>query len=173
MGPRKSCVLLIYLTKITWVHKWLLHLSEKRWCRQDQMPSVRRSLLQEREESSSKSYVVLSAHSPSTMVLRWTRGSKADAVAHEKKISKAKDTKKLNANVVLSHPFDVSQWKAVDTEYPTFGEDPRNIRLDTSTDGLNLFGSHSSTQSTWPMFVWIYNSPNGCAWIGSTYTWAC
>ncbi|KAK1614363.1 hypothetical protein QYE76_019880 [Lolium multiflorum] len=36
---------------------------------------------------------------------------------------------------------------------------PRNIRLGASTDGFNPFGNQSSTHSTWPVFVWIYNLP--------------
>jgi hypothetical protein len=61
--------------------------------------------------------------------------------------------------MVLTHPSDATQWKALDAEYHSFGMEPRNIRLGASTDGLNLFGSQSSTHSTWPMFVWIYNLP--------------
>ncbi|KAK1677349.1 hypothetical protein QYE76_038197 [Lolium multiflorum] len=60
---------------------------------------------------------------------------------------------------VLTHPSDASQWKALDNEFGSFGEDPRNIRLGASTDGFNPFGNQSSTHSTWPVFVWIYNLP--------------
>ncbi|KAK1605086.1 hypothetical protein QYE76_028759 [Lolium multiflorum] len=60
---------------------------------------------------------------------------------------------------VLTHPSDASQWKALDNEFGSFGADPRNIRLGASTDGFNPFGNQSSTHSTWPMFVWIYNLP--------------
>ena len=66
-------------------------------------------------------------------------------------------------NPVLTHPSDASQWKALDNEYEDFGKEPRNIRLGASTDGLNPFGSQSSKHSTWPVFVWIYNLPPGCA----------
>src|SRR5664279_6309901 len=66
---------------------------------------------------------------------------------------------KRNEKVLLTHPLDASQWKALDAEYPSFGTEPRNIRLGVSTDGLNPFGNQSSTHSTWPMFVWIYNLP--------------
>ena len=62
-------------------------------------------------------------------------------------------------NPVLTHPSDASQWKAFDDEYEGFGKEPRNIRLGASTDRLNLFGNQSSTHSTWPVFVWIYNLP--------------
>lgn len=65
---------------------------------------------------------------------------------------------------MLRHPSDACQWKALDLEYyERFGKDPRNLRLGVSTDGLNPFGSQSSTHSTWPVFVWIYNLPPGCA----------
>ena len=58
------------------------------------------------------------------------------------------------------HPSDASQWKALDLEYyQQFGKEPRNLRLGVSTDGLNPFGSQSSTHNTWPVFVWPYNFP--------------
>ena len=33
--------------------------------------------------------------------------------------------------------------------------------LGASTDEVNPFGSHKSTHSTWPVFVWMYNLPPG------------
>ena len=63
----------------------------------------------------------------------------------------------------LRHPADASQWRALDCEYQDFAAEPRNIRLGVSTDGLNPFGNQSSTHSTWPVFVWMYNLPPGCA----------
>ncbi|KAK1699376.1 hypothetical protein QYE76_016073 [Lolium multiflorum] len=59
----------------------------------------------------------------------------------------------------LGHDSDASQCNALNLEYPEFGDDPRNIRLGASTDGVNPFGSQSSTHSTWPVFVWMYNLP--------------
>ena len=64
---------------------------------------------------------------------------------------------------VLTHPSDARQWKALDAFDEEFGNDPRNIRLGASTDGLNPFGNQSSKHSTWPVFVWMYNLPPGCA----------
>jgi hypothetical protein len=98
-------------------------------------------------------------HHPSTTVLCQPQGSKTDVVARERKRSKAKYANKLDTNVVLSHPSNASQLKEVDAEYPTFKEDPKNIRLGVSIVSINLFGSQNSTHSTWPMFVWIYNLP--------------
>ena len=60
---------------------------------------------------------------------------------------------------MLTHPSDASQWKALDIEFPKFGDDPRNIRPCMSTDGLNPFGNQSSTHRTWPVFVCICNLP--------------
>jgi hypothetical protein len=78
----------------------------------------------------------------------------------ERKVAVMNDRKKkLDEDVVLTHPSDATQWKALDAEYRSFGTEPRNIRLGASMDGLNPFGSQSSTHSTWPVFVWIYNLP--------------
>jgi hypothetical protein len=71
----------------------------------------------------------------------------------------ADDPKKKKKDRMLRHPSDASQWNALNLEYPEFGDDPRNIRLGASTDGVNPFGSQSSTHSTWPVFVWMYNLP--------------
>jgi hypothetical protein len=48
---------------------------------------------------------------------------------------------------ILTHPADASQWLTLDME-DGFGDVARNVRLDMSTDGLNLFGNQSSTHST-------------------------
>jgi hypothetical protein len=70
---------------------------------------------------------------------------------------------------ILTHPTDASQWLALDME-DGFGDDARNVRLGMSTNGLNPFGNQSSTHSTWPIFVWPYNLPPGCAPRRDTYT---
>jgi hypothetical protein len=59
--------------------------------------------------------------------------------------------------VLLTHPSDATQWKALDRFDRNFGRDARNIRLGVSTDGLNPYSNQSSTHSTWPVFTWIYN----------------
>jgi hypothetical protein len=75
-------------------------------------------------------------------------------------------------DLVLMHPSDASQWRALDEEYyKKFGRDPRNIRLSASTDGLNPFGNQSSKHSTWSVFVWMYNIPLVVPDVmGHTYT---
>lgn len=82
---------------------------------------------------------------------------------HAERRNKILKDPKRNEEVNLTHPSDACQWKAIDDEFPSFGAEPRNIRLGASTDGLNPFGNQSSTHSTWPVFVWIYNLPPGCA----------
>ena len=77
----------------------------------------------------------------------------------ERKKAPAKDAKGRK-QTMLTHRADAYQWKALAIEYPEFGKEPRNIRLGVSTDGFNPFGNQSSTHSTWPMFVWMYNLPS-------------
>ena len=60
---------------------------------------------------------------------------------------------------ILRHIADGCRWKALDCIEPEFTAEPRNPRLGVSTDRLNPFGNQSSTHSTWPVFVWMYNLP--------------
>ena len=46
-----------------------------------------------------------------------------------------------------------------DAKYLEFHEDPRNVRFALSTDGMNPFGDRTSTHSTWPVILSIYNLP--------------
>jgi len=60
---------------------------------------------------------------------------------------------------VLCQPFDAQQCKGFDVKYPKYGEDPRNERFSWSTDGMNPFDDRTSTHSTWPFLLSIYNLP--------------
>jgi uncharacterized Zn finger protein (UPF0148 family) len=60
----------------------------------------------------------------------------------------------------LRHPSDAKQWQDFDKKYPDFAEDPRNVRFALSTDGMNPFAERSSTHSTWPVILTIYNLPS-------------
>ncbi|KAK2420428.1 hypothetical protein QL285_031156 [Trifolium repens] len=60
---------------------------------------------------------------------------------------------------MLRHPADSPQWAKIDADYPDFGHEPRNIRLALSTDGINPHGIQSSSHSTWPVIMLIYNLP--------------
>lgn len=59
----------------------------------------------------------------------------------------------------LRHPADSDSWKAVDSRYPEFASDSRNIRFGIATDGFNPFGMLSSTYSCWPVVLVPYNLP--------------
>jgi hypothetical protein len=60
----------------------------------------------------------------------------------------------------LRHPADAQQWKSFDAKFTKeFGDEARNVRFALSTDGMNPFGDLSSTHSTWPVILTIYNLP--------------
>jgi hypothetical protein len=58
---------------------------------------------------------------------------------------------------MLRHLADGSQWRAIDEEFLKFTDDARNLRFILSTDGMNPFGEQSSSHSTWPITLCIYN----------------
>jgi hypothetical protein len=60
---------------------------------------------------------------------------------------------------MLRHPADGSQWRKIDRTYLDFALDAKNIRFTLSTDGMNPFGEMSSSHSTWPVTLCIYNLP--------------
>lgn len=59
----------------------------------------------------------------------------------------------------IRHPADCAQWRNIDTTFPMFGDDCRNIRFQLSTDGMNPYGNMSTTHSTWPVLLSILNLP--------------
>jgi Zn ribbon nucleic-acid-binding protein len=56
------------------------------------------------------------------------------------------------------HPTDVVKWGNINTYFPWFN-DARSIQFSISTDGVNPFGNQSSTHSTWPVVLSLYNLP--------------
>jgi hypothetical protein len=56
------------------------------------------------------------------------------------------------------HPADAAQWGNINTHFTWF-DDARSIRFAMSTDGVNPFGNQSSTHSTWPIVLSLYNLP--------------
>ncbi|XP_058775331.1 uncharacterized protein LOC131649595 [Vicia villosa] len=78
----------------------------------------------------------------------------------------AEDAKNLtwhaNERVVdgmLRHPADSPQWVKIDHDYPSFGQEERNLRLALSTHGINPHGIQSSKLTTWQVILLIYNLP--------------
>ncbi|KAL0540929.1 hypothetical protein IC582_020954 [Cucumis melo] len=59
----------------------------------------------------------------------------------------------------LRHPADSPTWKLVDTMWPNFSYEPRNLRLALSADGINPYSDMSSKYSCWPVVMVIYNLP--------------
>ena len=59
----------------------------------------------------------------------------------------------------LRHTADGTQWRKIDRWFKDFAADARNIRFGLSTDGMNPFGEQSSSHSTWPVTLCIYNLP--------------
>jgi hypothetical protein len=58
---------------------------------------------------------------------------------------------------VLRHPADVEAWKSFDNLYPDFSSDSRNVRLGLTLDGFNPFANMSTSHSTWPIILVLYN----------------
>jgi len=76
---------------------------------------------------------------------------------HAKLLRWHKEDRKRDEN--LRHPADGSQWRKIDTEFPEFAAEARNLRFGLSTDGMNPFGEQSCSHSTWPVTLCIYNLP--------------
>ncbi|CAJ2651882.1 unnamed protein product [Trifolium pratense] len=57
----------------------------------------------------------------------------------------------------IRHVADSLQWKKIDSFFPNFGKESRNLRLGLATDGMNPFGNQSTNHSSWPVLLMIYN----------------
>ncbi len=67
--------------------------------------------------------------------------------------------KTRSTNGKVQHAPDNKAWGHIDTIWPNFANDPKNIRLALARDGFNPFGEKSSSWSTWPVFVLNCNLP--------------
>jgi hypothetical protein len=63
-------------------------------------------------------------------------------------------------DAMLHHPTDGIQWRNFDWKHKNFAVEVRNIRFKLSTDGMNHFGETSSSHSSWPVTLCIYNLPS-------------
>lgn len=52
---------------------------------------------------------------------------------------------------------DSLQWKEIDSLFPYFTIEPRNLRLGLTTDGMNLFGNMITNHDLWDVLLIIYN----------------
>jgi hypothetical protein len=67
--------------------------------------------------------------------------------------------KELKKDGKFRHPADAAQWGNINNNFPWFDEDTRSIQFAMSTDGVNPFSNQSSTHSTWPVVLSLYNLP--------------
>ena len=54
---------------------------------------------------------------------------------------------------------DIPQWRFVDSKWPDFAAEPRNVRLGLAADGVNPFAEKRSNWSTWPISLINFNLP--------------
>jgi hypothetical protein len=85
---------------------------------------------------------------------RWFATRKEAKLLHwhdegQKELNYKKDGK-------FRHPADAAQWGNINTHFPWF-DDARSIRFAMSANGVNPFGNQSSTHSTWPVVLSLYN----------------
>ena len=59
----------------------------------------------------------------------------------------------------LRHLAESPAWHLVDSKWPYFGQEPRNMRLALSTNVVNPHSTLSTTYSYWPVMLVIYNLP--------------
>uniref|UniRef100_A0A2N9J4U7 Transposase n=1 Tax=Fagus sylvatica TaxID=28930 RepID=A0A2N9J4U7_FAGSY len=59
----------------------------------------------------------------------------------------------------IRHPVDSLAWKTINSKWPSFASDPRNLRFGLSSDGFNPFKDLSSRYSCWPVILVTYNLP--------------
>ncbi|KAK9990118.1 hypothetical protein SO802_025103 [Lithocarpus litseifolius] len=60
---------------------------------------------------------------------------------------------------LMRHPADSEAWKSFDSKYIEFSSEPRNVRLGLAADGFNPYGNMSTSHSTWPVILILYNLP--------------
>ena len=60
---------------------------------------------------------------------------------------------------LVRHSADSVQWKNIDKQFSTFGNESRNLRLGLALDGMNPYGNLSTNHSSWPVLLVIYILP--------------
>ena len=66
-----------------------------------------------------------------------------------------KDDGEIRMETVIDNPA----WKHIGVIDPTFEAEKRNVRMALSLDGMNPFSVRSTSHSTWPVLLVIYNLP--------------
>ena len=57
----------------------------------------------------------------------------------------------------IRHVVDLLQWKWVDQELGSFGDEDKNLRLAMATGGVNAYGVKRSNWSTWLVVLLNYD----------------
>ena len=60
---------------------------------------------------------------------------------------------------IMCHPCDSHAWKHLNTVFPSFAMEPRNVRLGLSADGFQPFGQSGQQYSYWLVILTPYNLP--------------
>jgi hypothetical protein len=64
-----------------------------------------------------------------------------------------------SSDILVRHVVDSKAWAHIDVMWLEFAVEPCNVRLRLVTNGVNPFGAQSSSWSTWPVMLRIYNLP--------------
>lgn len=59
----------------------------------------------------------------------------------------------------MSHPSDGEARRHFDETFPSFADEPRNVRLGLCTDGFSPFGKSGKQYSCWAVILTPYNLP--------------
>ena len=59
----------------------------------------------------------------------------------------------------MAHPSDSEAWKHLDTCFPEFASEPRNVRLGLCTNRFSPHGKFGGQYSCWPVILTPYNLP--------------
>lgn len=59
----------------------------------------------------------------------------------------------------MRHPVYSHDWSMVDSKWPEFSKEPRNVRLGLAVDGFNLFSHMNNAYTCWPVMIVPYNLP--------------
>ena len=64
-----------------------------------------------------------------------------------------------DGDIIMETVIDSPAWKHIGIIDPTFQMENRNVHMGLSLDGLNPFSVRSTSHSTWPVLLVIYNLP--------------
>ncbi len=65
----------------------------------------------------------------------------------------------MSINGLVWHVGDNKAWVHIDALWLEFVEEPHNVKLGLTIDGVNPFGERNSSWSTWPILLFNYNLP--------------